>query len=173
MLSPSRKEVEPTMSVNSGRMSVLDRLEAIEDIKVPKARRDRFVDTKDWDALEALHVPEHRSFNGDYDPWTSAAEMIANVRVIMKDLRTARHSHTPEITFTSPTEASGIWAMTGISLWDQNGQEHWFIATGHYYETYGKRDGQWLFTSRRLEYVLTKTSPGGIFPPPAPRVLSV
>jgi len=59
------------------------------------------VDTKDWDALPALHVAEHRSFNGDYAPWTSAAEMIANVREIMKDVRTAHHSHTPEITFES------------------------------------------------------------------------
>ena len=158
------------MSFAGDQMSILERLEAIEDIKVLKARRDRFVDTKDWEALEALHVPDHRSYNGDYKPWTSAAEMIANVREIMKDLRTAHHSHTPEITFSSPTEASGIWAMTGISLWEQDGQEHWFIAAGHYYETYQKRAAQWLFTSRRLEYLLTKTSPGGLFPPPAPQI---
>ena len=149
-------------------MNALERLEALEEIKLLKARRDRFVDTKDWEALEALHVPEHRSFNGDYEPWTSAAEMIANVREIMKDLQTAHHSHTPEITFESPTTASGIWAMTGISLWNQGEDEHWFVAAGHYFETYEWRAGQWLFTSRRLEYVLTKTSPGGVFPPPAP-----
>ena len=58
--------------------------------------------------------------------------------------------------------------MTGISLWQQGDEEHWFLATGHYFETYEKREGRWLFTSRRLEYLLTKTSPGGIFPPPAP-----
>lgn len=49
---------------------ILERLEAIEQIKLLKARRDRFVDTKNWDALEALHVPEHHSHNGDYPPWT-------------------------------------------------------------------------------------------------------
>jgi hypothetical protein len=58
--------------------SILDRLEAMEEIKLLKARRDRFVDTKDWDSLEALHVPEHQSHNGDYPPWTTAAEMIAS-----------------------------------------------------------------------------------------------
>jgi hypothetical protein len=149
-------------------MTILERLAALEDIKLLKARRDRFVDTKDWDALEALHVPEHRSYNGDYPPWTSARAMIANVREIMKDLRTAHQSHTPEITFESPTIANGIWAMTGISLWNQGNEEHYFLATGHYFETYEKRSGQWLFTSRRLEYILSKTSPGGLFPPPAP-----
>jgi hypothetical protein len=149
-------------------MAVLDWLVALEDIKLMKARRDRFVDTKDWASLEALHVPEHRSSNGDYPPWTTAREMIHNVREIMRDLRTAHHSHTPEITFESPTLASGIWAMTGISLWSQGDEEHFFVATGHYFETYEKRNGGWLFTSRRLEYILTKTSPRGIFPPPAP-----
>jgi hypothetical protein len=149
-------------------MAVLERLAALEDITLLKARRDRFVDTKDWDALEALHVPEHRSYNGDYPPWTTAREMVANVREIMKDLRTAHQSSTPEITFESPNIASGIWAMMGISLWNQHGEEHYFVATGHYFETYEKRDGSWLFTSRRLEYILSKTSPGGIFPPPAP-----
>lgn len=76
--------------------------------------------------MEALHAPEHHSHNGDYPPWTSASELIANVREIMKDLRTAYHSHTPEITFESPTIANGIWAMTGVSLWYQGDQEHWF-----------------------------------------------
>ena len=58
--------------------------------------------------------------------------------------------------------------MSGLSLWQQGGEEHYFVATGYYHETYEKRDGRWLFTTRRLEYVLTKTSHGGIFPPPAP-----
>jgi SnoaL-like domain len=159
--------VEPDQLVAA--MTVLERLAALEDIKLLKARRDRFVDTKDWESLEALHIPEHHSYNGDYPPWTTAREMIANVREIMKDLRTAHQSHTPEITFQSPSAANGIWAMTGISLWNQGDEEHFFLATGHYYETYEKRDGRWLFTSRRLEYILSKTSPGGIFPPPAPR----
>lgn len=158
--------VEPDPQVSG--MGVLERLAALEDIKLLKARRDRFVDTKDWAALEELHVPEHRSFNGDYPPWTTASEMIRNVREIMKDLKTAHQSHTPEITFQSLTTASGIWAMTGISLWNQGEAEHFFVATGHYFETYEKRDGRWLFTSRRLEYILSKTSAGGIFPPPAP-----
>jgi len=149
-------------------MTILERLAALEDIKLLKARRDRFLDTKDWDALEALHVPEHHSYNGDYSPWTTAREMVANVREIMKSLQTAHQSHTPEITFQSPTRASGIWAMTGISLWNQGDEEHFFVATGHYFETYEKRIGHWLFTSRRLEYILSKTSPGGLFPPPAP-----
>jgi hypothetical protein len=50
-------------------------------------------------------------------------------------LRTAHHSHTPEITFESPTKASGIWATNGVSMWDQGDEEHWFVAFGHHFET--------------------------------------
>ena len=145
----------------------VERLVALEEIRLLKARRDRFVDTKDWEALEALHAPDHHSYNDDYAPWETAAEMIANVRVIMAGLRTAHHSHTPEITFESSTRASGIWAMNGVSMWDQGAEEHWFIAFGHYFETYEKRDGRWVFTSRRLTYLFSKSSPGAIFPPPS------
>jgi hypothetical protein len=43
-------------------MTVLERLAALEDIKLLKARRDRFLDTKDWDALEQsiVRVPHRR-----------------------------------------------------------------------------------------------------------------
>jgi SnoaL-like domain len=149
-------------------ISGVEKLLALEDLRALKARRDRAVDTKDWELLESLHAPDHTSYNDDYPPWTTAAEMIANVRVIMEHLKTAHHSHTPEITFEAPDHASGIWAMSGLSVWDQGAEEHWFLGMGHYYETYEKRDGTWLFTSRRLKYLFTQRSPGAIFPPKAP-----
>jgi hypothetical protein len=149
-------------------ISAIEKLLALEDIRALKARRDRAVDTKDWELLESLHAPDHTSYNDDYPPWTTAAEMIANVRVIMKHLKTAHHSHTPEITFESPDHASGVWAMSGLSVWNQGEEEHWFLGMGHYYETYEKRNGTWLFTSRRLKYLFTQRSPGAIFPPEAP-----
>jgi SnoaL-like domain len=162
-------ELGPTTSCSRGNLapiSDIERLLAIEEIKLLKARRDRFVDTKCWDELEELHAPDHHSYNDDYPPWTTAAEMIANVRTIMDGLRTAHHSHTPEITFESSIRASGIWAMTGVTMWDQGGEEHWFVAFGHYFETYERRGDRWVFTSRRLKYLFTKMSPGAIFPPP-------
>jgi hypothetical protein len=130
-----------------------------------KARRDRAADTKDWPLYAALHAPDHVSENGDYGRWTSAAEMMVYVPRSMEHLTTLHHSHTPEITFETPTRASGIWAMEGLSVWHQCGAEHWFQAFGHYFETYEKRDGCWLFTSRALKYYHTRRSAGAIFPP--------
>lgn len=143
----------------------IDRLAAIEAIVLLKARRDQAADTKDWALYESLHAPDHVSENGDYGQWTTAAEMIANVRRSMKPLTTLHHSHTPEIEFDTPTRARGIWAMKGISFWKQDGVDHWFQAFGHYFETYEKRDGCWLFTRRLLEYYFTRRSAGAIFPP--------
>jgi hypothetical protein len=141
------------------------RLKALAEIKLLKARRDRAADTKDWALYESLHAPDHRSINGDYPPWTSAAEMIANVSRIMAGLTTVHHSHTPEIEFDSATRARGIWAMKGLSLWKQGEEDHWFLAFGHYFETYEDRSGSWLFTSRDVKYYHTMRSRGANFPP--------
>jgi len=149
-------------------VSGMEKLAALDEIKRLKARRDEAADTKDWVAYEALHAPDHCSHHDDYPPWTTAKEMIANISKIMQGLTTYHQSHNPEITFTSSTTAHGVWAMKGMSFWSQSGEDHWFLGLGHYHETYARRDGRWVFTSRRLTYVHTMTSPGGIFPPPAP-----
>jgi hypothetical protein len=141
------------------------KLKALEEIWLLDARRDRAADTQDWALYESLHAPDHVSENGDYGRWTSAAEMIANVQKSMAGLVTLHHSHTPEITFASATQANCIRAMEGMSFWQQGGQDHWFQAFGHYHETCEVRDRRWLFTSRRLQYYFTRQSPGAIFPP--------
>ena len=146
-------------------MTDLEMLRAIDEIALLKARRDRAADTKDWALYESLHAPDHVSENGDYGRWTSAAEMMIYVPKSMEYLDTLHHSHSPEITFDSAVKARGIWAMEGMSFWKQGMQDHWFQAFGHYFETYEKREGRWLFTSRALKYYHTRRSPGAIFPP--------
>ena len=146
-------------------LSCTEKLMALEEIMRLKARRDRAADTKDWALYESLHAPDHVSENGEYGKWTSAAEMIANVKLSMEHLTTLHHSHTPEIEFETPTLARCVWAMEGMSFWKQDGQDHWFQAFGHYFETCEKRDGRWLYTSRALKYYHTRRSPGADWPP--------
>jgi hypothetical protein len=57
--------------------------------------------------------------------------------------------------------------MESTTYWKQGDEDHWFLAFGHYFETYEKRDGKWVFTSRRLKYLHTRGSPGYVFPYPA------
>jgi hypothetical protein len=149
-------------------MTDIERLLAIEDIKLLKARRDRAVDTKDWDTYLSLHAADHQSHNDGFPSWTSADEMIANVKRILDHTRiTAHHSHTPEITFDSPTVAKGIWAMEDNIFWKQDGEDHWLHGFGFYHETYERRDDQWVFTRRRLQRTQVRTSPGGVLDPTA------
>ena len=116
-------------------MSELEWLVALEEIKLLKARRDRYADAHDWNAYESLHAPDHISHNDGYPAWTSATEMIENVRQIMDDMITVHHSYSPEITFESPTKARGIWAMTGVVVSNDGDTESWSIGWGYYHET--------------------------------------
>lgn len=141
-------------------LSDIERLVAIEDIRQLKAERDRAVDLKDWDTIARLHAPDHRSHNDGFEPWNSAAEMIANSRERLVGVTSVHQSHTATITFESPTAASGIWAMEDNLFWTQDGEEHWLRGYGFYHERYEKRDGRWLFTFRRLERLRVLSSPG-------------
>lgn len=140
-------------------MSEIEELLAREEIKLLKARRDRAADTKDWDLYLSLHAPDHFSDNDGLPRWNSAQEMIENVSRLMGDhITSVHHSHTPEITFETATQAKGIWAMEDL-LFDAESEALITHGFGFYHETYEKRDGKWLFTSRRLKRTLVREGP--------------
>jgi len=150
-------------------MSELEWLVALEEIRLLKARRDRYADAHDWEAYEALHAPDHLSHNDGYEPWTSSKEMIENVSRIMGDMITAHHSYDPEIIFDSPTKARGIWAMSGGGVSKDGDTVGWTHEYGYYYETYEKRDGRWMFTTRRWHRYFGNSSDGVNFPKDEPK----
>lgn len=138
-------------------MTEIEELMAREEIKLLKARRDRAVDTKDWDLYLSLHAPDHVSHNEGYPRWESAQEMIDNVSQLLgPQSKSVHHSHTPEITFESDAKAKGIWAMEDM-IFDAATETMVVHGFGHYHETYEKRGDRWLFTSRQLKRTLVKT----------------
>ena len=146
-------------------MPDLEWLVAMEEIRLLKARRDRYVDANDWPAVETLHAPDHVSYGPNGDVWTSAAEMIKNVKLAMPDWTIMHASFDAEIVFDTRTLARGIWAMLDSSVGHEaptGGADGWRILFGYYYETYEKRDGRWLFTSRRWHRHFGVTSEGAI-----------
>ena len=150
-------------------MSETEWLVALEEIRQLKARRDRYVDAHDWPAYEALHALDHVSHNDGQEPWTSSKQMIENVSRIMDGMVTVHHSYDPEIVFDSPAKARGIWAMTGGIVSSHDGRDSWSISYGYYYETYEKRDGRWLFTTRRWHRYVGLSGDGVTFPSRPPR----
>jgi hypothetical protein len=53
--------------------------------------------------------------------------------------------------------------MECYMYWMQGEEQHRIHAFGFYHETYEKRAGRWLFTSRRLERTKVLTTPGAVF----------
>lgn len=141
-------------------MSTIDWLEACEEIRQLKARRDRYVDAHDWEGYAALHAPDHVSHHAPDpalgtapEPWTSVGEMMDNIRLHMPEgFYSAHHSYDPEIVFDSPVKARTIWAMTAARVsHNADGEPTWGIGYGYYFETCEKRGDTWLFTSRRWQ----------------------
>jgi uncharacterized protein (TIGR02246 family) len=147
-----------------------DDLVAIEAIHQLKARYFRGIDTKDWDlwadvfAEDAtLAVPEIGMSIAGRDA------IVQGVSGALVDATTVHHGHMPEIEITSPTTATGIWAMYDYVEWPalEDGSRVGMHGYGHYHETYVCHDGTWRIASSRLDRIRTDSlgalpSPGDL-----------
>jgi uncharacterized protein (TIGR02246 family) len=124
----------------------VDDLEAIRQLK---ARYFRTMDTKRWDEMRQVFtddvVVDTTASGGRVI--TGADELMAFLRETLGDVTTVHHGHMPEIELTSPTTASGVWALQDLLVWP-NGMR--LDGYGHYHETYVKVDGSWRIASSTL-----------------------
>jgi hypothetical protein len=143
-----------------------DELEAIRQLK---ARYCRFLDTKDVESWRAVFAPDlvvtldMAVSAGGADPKTAPPlEGVDNfVPMVMgglEEVATMHHCHTPEIALTSPTAATGIWAMEDLLVFPDGRELH---GAGHYHETYEKRDGTWRIKTLHLTRTILRVSDGG------------
>jgi uncharacterized protein (TIGR02246 family) len=124
----------------------MDDLEAIKQLK---ARYCRLLDTKDWDGFRQVFTDDVAvdSTGSGGDLITGGDTFLAFIRANLDGRVTVHHCHTPEITLTSPSSATGIWAMEDrVSFTD--GRE--LSGFGHYHETYQKADGIWRIATSTL-----------------------
>ena len=121
----------------------------VEAIKRLKARYFRTMDTKQWAEMRRVFtdtvVVDTTASGGGLI--TGADDFMAFLEATLEDVITVHHGHTPEIEVTSPTRASGIWALEDLLVWP-NGMR--LEGYGHYHETYEKVDGAWLIASSTL-----------------------
>jgi SnoaL-like domain len=134
------------------RMDELARLAAIEDIKQLKARYFRCLDTKDWAGFEAVFADDAvLDTSEEADAVVhGAAAIVAYVRGQVGDVETVHHGHMPEISITSPSSASGIWAMEDMLRWPPGSPIQALHGYGHYHETYVLDGNGWRIASLRL-----------------------
>jgi SnoaL-like domain len=140
----------------------------LEELRQLKARYCRFLDTKDvesWRAVFAadLVVTLDMAVSvGGADPMTAPPiEGVDNfVPVVLGGLEsvaTMHHCHTPELTVTSATTATGIWAMEDLLVFADGRELH---GAGHYHETYEKQDGSWRIKTLHLTRTILRMSGG-------------
>lgn len=124
----------------------------IEAIKTLKARYFRLMDTKDWDGLAAVFAPDVTiDMTAEGGGVThSVAEYLPYLRQNIEDVTTVHHGHMPEITLTSATTASGIWAMEDELWWPEGGPIGHLHGYGHYHETYAKGPHGWRISAMTL-----------------------
>lgn len=124
----------------------MDDVRAIEQLK---ARYFRFLDTRDWDALRLVFADDVVVDTSDSggSVVAGADAFVAVLRKVLEGAVTVHHGHMPEIEFTSPTTASGIWSMEDRIRWPDGRDLQGY---GHYHETYEKTDGVWRIKTLKL-----------------------
>jgi hypothetical protein len=124
----------------------------LDQIKQLKARYFRMMDTKDWDGLAAVFTDdvEIDMTNEGGGVTTSVADYMPFLRANIEDVVTVHHGHMPEITFTSPTTATGLWSMEDKLWWPEGSPIKHLHGYGHYHETYEKVGGEWRIKTMTL-----------------------
>ncbi len=126
-------------------------MDDVEAIKQLKARYFRLMDTKDWDGFRACFTDDvvvdvSADGAGSFEGVDAFMTMLVPT---LSEVVSVHHGHMPEITLTSDTEATGIWAMEDTLRFGSESQME-LHGYGHYHETYRKTDGAWKIATTRL-----------------------
>jgi uncharacterized protein (TIGR02246 family) len=121
----------------------------VEAIKQLKARYFRTMDTKDWAGMRQLFTDDVVMDTTDSGGGvvTGADAFLEFLRQTLADAVTVHPGHMPEIELTSPTTATGIWALHDVIVWPDGTR---LDGDGHYHETYEQVRGRWQITSSTL-----------------------
>jgi hypothetical protein len=115
----------------------------IEAIKQLKARYFRLMDTKDWATFRGCFTDDVRidvSADGA-GVFEGLDTFMAMLEPTLAGVVTVHHGHMPEIDLTSPTTATGIWAMEDNLRFPEGNAPGLseLRGFGHYHDTYEKQ----------------------------------
>ena len=135
-------------------------MDDVEAFKQLKARYFRTMDTKNWAAMRRLFLDDAviDTTQSGGQVIGGADEFIAFLRETLADVRTVHHGHMPEITLTSSSTATGIWALQDVLIWPDGNRMHGY---GHYLDAYFKVDGSWLIGTSTLTRLHMDFTPPG------------
>ena len=135
-------------------MDRLERLDAIEEIRLLKARYFRFMDTKQFNLLPALFAPDLQVLTPKGDVYLQGGEKFAeSLRHSLENSVSVHQGFMSEIEIIDAQNATGVWAMQDVIEWEtKHPVQGWKSITGygHYHETYRKIDGAWRIATLTL-----------------------
>jgi hypothetical protein len=134
-----------------------ERVSAEREIARLKARYCRFIDTKRWEALRGLFVPE-ATFDGfgSAPPGSVRDDFVAGVYGRLDDAVSVHHCHMPDIVFLSATKARAVWAMEDYVEWHnpkpikEGDGASGYCGFGFYEDEYVKTERGWRISFSRL-----------------------
>jgi len=119
-----------------------DELTQIEEIKQLKARYFRLIDTKQWSQWGDVFTDDATVQATSLiitANWQGRSQIVSQTSTFLALATTVHHGHMPEIQLTSPTTATGTWAMEDQLVFPLVTYQGY----GHHHETYLKVGGQW------------------------------
>jgi uncharacterized protein (TIGR02246 family) len=133
-------------------------MDDLEAIRLLKARYFRTMDTKDWVGMREVFADDAVIDTSDAGGGvvSGADEFMTFLQEVLRGTVTVHQGHMPEIALTSPTTATGIWALNDIVIWPDGTR---LVGYGHYHETYVKKGDDWKIKSSTLTRLHTDMHP--------------
>lgn len=116
-------------------------------IAAVKARYFRFMDLKDWGALRGIFTDDATFDHPTIGRLEEIDAAVAALRATIGDKWTSHEGSIPDITLLLPDRATGIFAMTGHVMANEERMGRTF---GHYYDEFRRVDGVWKMSAIRL-----------------------
>ncbi|RJG01337.1 nuclear transport factor 2 family protein [Noviherbaspirillum sedimenti] len=145
-------------------MNIADKLYAIEQIRLLKARYFRFVDTKQWDSLRAIFTDDATVFFAEaFDAPRPIDEGMTFIKDVLQTPVSIHSGFMPEIEIVDANHAKAIWAMTDQIYWLGSEGNPFGISqmtgAGHYHETYRRENDVWKIETLKLTRLRRLTIP--------------
>lgn len=142
-------------------MNDLERLIALEDIRLLRAKYCHFIDSHQWarfpeimdaDAVLDMSHPTQKLNGRTLDPIVGRNKIMGFMDAVFTDLTQLLHIVTmPQIEFPQPDLATGIWRQETYVNERRPEAAGTGIAYGTVHDTYVKTEGRWWIKSVRVE----------------------
>jgi SnoaL-like domain len=133
--------------------TVIQELNAIEEIKQLKARYFRLIDLQCWSELRSLFTADAvLTFEFPEMQFTNPDEFVAGSRSALEGARSVHRGFMPEIQLTAQDQARAVWAMEDRVEMPPNAGPSWH-GYGYYHDEYRSVKGQWRICALQLQRV--------------------